>query len=51
VQHALGFDATRKTSGTSATGEPIRDYPPILKMDAETKAKVDARWDEYGLGS
>ncbi|MHC4956376.1 MAG: UbiD family decarboxylase, partial [Planctomycetota bacterium] len=30
VQHALGFDATRKTSGTSATGEPIRDYPPIL---------------------
>jgi len=51
VGSAVGFDATRKTRGTAVDGQPIRDYPPILEMDADTQSKVDARWTEYGFDS
>ncbi|HTD35136.1 MAG TPA: menaquinone biosynthesis decarboxylase [Candidatus Elarobacter sp.] len=42
----LGIDATRKTADEGYA----RDWPPEIRMDAETKARVTARWSEYGLG-
>jgi 4-hydroxy-3-polyprenylbenzoate decarboxylase len=44
VGKAVGFDATRKQRGTAPNGEPIRDYPPILEMDPDIRARVDARF-------
>ncbi len=49
--HRIGFDATRKVTGDERMGQPVRDFPPILAMDAATTALVDRRWLEYGLGS
>ena len=40
----LGVDATIKRPEEGA-----REWPPIIRMDEETKRKVDARWKEYGL--
>ena len=34
----LGFDATRKLSGEGFQ----REWPPLIKMDADVRAKVDA---------
>ncbi|MHC4448967.1 MAG: menaquinone biosynthesis decarboxylase [Planctomycetota bacterium] len=45
----VGFDATTKLTGEQRNGQPCRDFPPILKMDDATKAKVDNRWTEYGF--
>ena len=42
----LGIDATRKRADEGYA----RDWPPEIRMDAETKARVTARWAEYGLG-
>jgi 4-hydroxy-3-polyprenylbenzoate decarboxylase len=42
----LGIDATRKRADEGYA----RDWPPEIRMDADTKARVTARWAEYGLG-
>ena len=42
----LGVDATRKRADEGYT----RDWPPEIRMDAPTKARVSARWKEYGIG-
>ncbi|MCA9286295.1 MAG: UbiD family decarboxylase [Phycisphaerales bacterium] len=47
--HRIGFDATTKLPGESRLGQPCRDYPPILRMDDATRARVDTRWTEYGF--
>jgi 4-hydroxy-3-polyprenylbenzoate decarboxylase len=47
--HRIGFDATSKQAGSVINGQPVRDYPPILKMSDEIKQRVDARWGEYGF--
>lgn len=47
----VGFDATPKLAGDARNGQPVRDFPPPLEMDAETRRKVDERWGEYGLPS
>jgi 4-hydroxy-3-polyprenylbenzoate decarboxylase len=44
------FDGTPKHPGDERVGEPVRDFPPGLRVDAETAAKVTRRWREYGLG-
>jgi 4-hydroxy-3-polyprenylbenzoate decarboxylase len=44
--HKLGIDATRK--GPDEGYE--RDWPPEIRSDAETRARVSARWKEYGIG-
>jgi 4-hydroxy-3-polyprenylbenzoate decarboxylase len=31
--HRLGFDATPKRAGDEANGQPVRAWPPILRMD------------------
>ena len=46
VGHKLGIDATRKTAAEGYT----RDWPPELRMDATTRARVTERWSEYGIG-
>ncbi|MFO0963676.1 MAG: UbiD family decarboxylase [Phycisphaerales bacterium] len=40
----IGFDATRKLPGDARAQLPVRDYPPVVAMDAATTAMVDARW-------
>lgn len=38
----ITFDATPKRPGDELHGLPVRAWPPILKMDASVKARVDA---------
>ena len=47
--HKIGLDATRKIPGEEVNGNPVRDWPPVITMDAQTRALVDRRWSEYGL--
>jgi 4-hydroxy-3-polyprenylbenzoate decarboxylase len=46
----MAFDATPKLPGDVANGQPVRAWPPILKMSEEIRALVEKRWAEYGLG-
>lgn len=43
----IAFDATPKVPGDERRGEPVRAWPPILKMDEATNDKVRRRWSEY----
>jgi 4-hydroxy-3-polyprenylbenzoate decarboxylase len=43
----MGLDATRKLPEEGFT----REWPDVITMDAETKRKVDAMWNELGLGT
>ncbi|MCC7390297.1 MAG: UbiD family decarboxylase [Phycisphaerales bacterium] len=43
------FDATPKGPGDERNGEPVRDWPPVLRMCQEVTARVESRWAEYGL--
>ena len=46
----IGFDATTKVPGEDdRNGIPVRDYPPILRMDDAIIERVDQRWNEYGF--
>jgi len=47
--HKIGFDATRKIAGEEVNGQPVRDWPELLKMDPAVKERVDRRWGEYGF--
>jgi 4-hydroxy-3-polyprenylbenzoate decarboxylase len=42
----MGIDATRKWPSEGHT----REWPEVVKMDAETAARVDAMWSKLGLG-
>jgi 4-hydroxy-3-polyprenylbenzoate decarboxylase len=41
----IGIDATAK-----GPLEGTREWPPEIEMDAEVRALVDRRWEEYGIG-
>ena len=41
----IGLDATSKWKG-----ETTREWGRPIKMDADTKARVDAMWDQLGIG-
>ncbi|HZW05608.1 MAG TPA: UbiD family decarboxylase, partial [Phycisphaerales bacterium] len=45
----VAFDATPKVAGDERNGQPVRDWPPILKMDDAVIARVKTRWIELGL--
>ncbi|MBL8762288.1 MAG: UbiD family decarboxylase [Phycisphaerae bacterium] len=45
----VAFDATPKLPGDGANGQPVREFPPLLRMSEEVRARVSARWMEYGL--
>jgi 4-hydroxy-3-polyprenylbenzoate decarboxylase len=42
----IGIDATAK-----GPLEGTREWPPEIEMSPEVRSLVDARWEEYGLGS
>jgi 4-hydroxy-3-polyprenylbenzoate decarboxylase len=48
--HKMGIDATRKIRGEEVGGNPVRDWPPIIRMSAEMRERVRRRWIELGLG-
>ncbi|MDH3590678.1 MAG: UbiD family decarboxylase, partial [Planctomycetota bacterium] len=48
-EHRVGFDATPKMPGDERNGQPVRDFPPLLKPSSATSALVDRRWNEYGF--
>jgi len=48
--HKIGLDATRKIRGEEVGGNPVRDWPPLIRMSAEVRGLVSRRWAEYGLG-
>jgi len=41
----LGIDATRKMPEEGFVGE----WPPIIRMDEETRRRVDSLWPRLGL--
>lgn len=45
----IAFDATPKLPGDEAHGQPVRDWPPLIRMDLKTRESIAARWHEYGL--
>ena len=45
------FDATPKTRVDAHNGEPVRDWPPVLRADAAMAARVESRLSELGLSS
>jgi 4-hydroxy-3-polyprenylbenzoate decarboxylase len=47
--HRLGIDATSKLPGDARHGRPVRDYPPLIEMGHEMKARVRERWAGYGF--
>ena len=47
--HKIGFDATVKIKGEEVGGNPVRDWPTLLKMDDAVRELVDRRWKEYGF--
>ena len=42
----MGLDATKKLPEEGFA----RNWPPLIEMDAATKARVDAMWRTLGLG-
>jgi len=43
----VAFDATPKVKGDERNAEPVRSWPPILRMDEAIVSKVNSRWNEY----
>jgi 4-hydroxy-3-polyprenylbenzoate decarboxylase len=41
----MGLDATKKLPEEGF----VREWPGVIEMDAETKAKVDAKWNRLGI--
>jgi 3-polyprenyl-4-hydroxybenzoate decarboxylase len=45
----IAFDATPKMAGDEHDGQPVRDWPPIIRMSEEMQRVVQERWREFGL--
>jgi 4-hydroxy-3-polyprenylbenzoate decarboxylase len=45
----IGLDATRKLPGDERNGQPVRPYPPLIRMSDEMSAQVSRRWRQYGF--
>ncbi len=45
----VAFDATPKLAGHERNGEPVRDWPPIIRMSKDMQDQVARRWGEFGL--
>lgn len=45
----VAFDATAKKPGDERQGQPVRDWPPVLRPDAEIARRVSLRALELGL--
>lgn len=47
----MAIDATPKLPGDERNGEPVRPWPPLLRMDPDVVERISARWREFGLGA
>jgi 4-hydroxy-3-polyprenylbenzoate decarboxylase len=45
----IAFDATAKLPGDEAHGQPVREWPPLIRMDQRTRDSITSRWREFGL--
>jgi 4-hydroxy-3-polyprenylbenzoate decarboxylase len=45
----VAFDATAKVPGDESQGQPVRPWPPILKMTQPVSDQVSARWAQYRI--
>jgi len=45
----IAFDATSKLPGDEAHGQPVREWPPLIRMDRHTRESVSSRWREFRL--
>lgn len=45
----LGFDATPKRPDETRNGQPVRDWPPIIRHDPDVARAVAERWSRFGL--
>ena len=46
----IAFDATPKTEDDGTDAEPVRAWPPILRVSEEVARRVEERWADYGIG-
>jgi len=46
---SVAFDATPKFPGDEAHGEPVRAWPPIIRMSDRVRQRITERWNELGL--
>lgn len=46
----IAYDATPKLAGDERNGQPVRAWPPLLRISDEIRTRIEARWSEYGLG-
>lgn len=44
----VAFDATPKQAGDEAHGQPVGEWPPLIRMDEATKRLVQANTSQYG---
>ena len=47
----IAFDATPKLPGDERNGQPVRAWPPILRMDDAVVERIKQRWDEFSGAS
>jgi 4-hydroxy-3-polyprenylbenzoate decarboxylase len=45
----MGIDATRKIRGEEVGGQPVRDWPPIIRTTPAMQRRIEERWRELGL--
>lgn len=43
----IAFDATPKLPGDEAHGQPVREWPPLIRMDDRTRKSIESRWREF----
>jgi len=45
----MAFDATPKLPGDDRRGEPVRSWPPLLRMPSTLRHELASRWKALGL--
>ena len=48
-EHRLGLDGTSKLEHEDRNGQPVRKWPPPIKMDPEVLAKIASQPELFGL--
>ncbi|MFO0858848.1 MAG: UbiD family decarboxylase [Phycisphaerales bacterium] len=45
----IAYDATPKLPGDERNSQPVRNWPPLLRISDEIRTRIESRWREYGL--
>jgi 4-hydroxy-3-polyprenylbenzoate decarboxylase len=48
LHHRVAFDATPKLPGDERNGEPVREWPPLLRMSKDVVKRAESRRAELG---